>query len=313
MYSKTIATAAIAAAFLLCICVSTGSTLAQSRFSTSAVAVGNTFEDINGDYQLYSDYLEVDSNSDGGFTSVTDVGGSWDGYDRDNIMQTMTLDGSAAAFADYGRIQTYASGTLHNTFYNPQGNLSLYEYDPEADEVLRNPDGVPNHFDVYGYAGFDETLQWGGTAVAYQSTYIFNLHGSNTGEEAFTYIYMKHGDEEAQTWFITDQGDFDLPIYSSTYVHGGAPQDFRLTMFTSFQPNTEHLGDGQTVSGTAAFDRTLELVGIDVRDENGTLLSGVVTGSSGTTYDIMAVPEPTSAVLLGLALAAVMTTRRRVG
>lgn len=64
--------------------------------------------------------------------------------------------------------------------------------------------------------------------------------------------------------------------------------------------NTNTYGIGDTVFGEADFGNTLEVIGVDLRDNNGNLLTGdSITGDSGNSYAITLVPEPSSVLLFG--------------
>ena len=70
--------------------------------------------------------------------------------------QTMTFSGSASASAQYGQLHTYATGTVTNTYYNPN-NAPYIPGDGQT-----NPAGSPTGFSTTGTASFQDTLQHGG-------------------------------------------------------------------------------------------------------------------------------------------------------
>ena len=75
---------------------------------------------------------------------------------------------------------------------------------------------------------------------------------------------------------------------------------------------TEDFEDGSDVTGTVSFGNTLELLGIDLRDENGNLApQGSITRESGEPVAIIAVPEPSALSLLVIASTFIIRRRRR--
>lgn len=273
-----------------------------SRSSDANVGVSNDFGQGNDAFII----LDGDFDSNGAPVSASVQNRAFTGLNSEYNSQTMFYSGSASAYSNFGRLGASASGSVTNNFYNSD-NVKYYDYD--ISEI--NPDGVPNNFIVNGQASFTDTLQYGGTAIAYTSRYILNLTGSVSGGEAFVYIAISHGSSgQSESFFYSATGNYNIPINSTAFV-GGPNQTFSIRMLTSFQADASYYSDGSNFSGSAAFGNTLELVGVDVRDENGILLSATqITGESGTTYAITAVPEPTSLALLGLGGLCVLRRRR---
>lgn len=212
----------------------------------------------------------------------------------------LSFSGSGSAFANYSTLRTASSGTLLNSFFDST-------YDPNS-----NPDGIPQTYFTQSRAEFTQTLQYGGTATNYTSRYLLRLGGTIQGTgRAAVIVELTHAMETPQSWFYEANGSYDLAINSEAYIHGGSPQDFRLSISTLYSFGTAFLDDGSNYSGAANFGNTLEVLGIDLRDENGVLQDqGTITSDSGEMFAIIAVPEPSSFGLL-LVAGVVWAARRR--
>lgn len=212
----------------------------------------------------------------------------------------MNFSARVRASSSFCKLRTYAEGTLENSFFEP--------YFPEEGE----PQGVENFFNAYGAASFTDTLSYGGTAIGYNSRYILNLSGSILGQDAFNYIVLRHANQPVQTWLFSAEGDYNIQLVSNSFVHGTFAQEFSLTLYSYFQSYTGYLTDGETSTGHADFENTLTMVGVELRDENGVLQSnGTITSDSGTAYDIIAIPEPSVALLAVLSSGLLFIKRRR--
>jgi len=206
----------------------------------------------------------------------------------------LDFDATAMATASYNTLRASASGTITNTYFDENYNF-------EANT------GVPTAYFSQGNARFSQTLQYGGTANNYISTYILRLTGSISGNgRAAVSIRLTHASQPAQSWFFREVGTFDLMIFSQAYVHGAFPQEFQLSINTLYSFDMFSFQDGSNASGGADFGSTLEVVGIDLRDEMGNLQpQGTITSDSGQEFAIVAVPEPSSVALLVFAITGV--------
>ncbi|MDP0490692.1 MAG: PEP-CTERM sorting domain-containing protein [Verrucomicrobiota bacterium JB023] len=203
------------------------------------------------------------------------------------------FSGSANAYAAYQRLGTYASGTVGETYF------------PLEEETDRS-----DWFVTWGEASFSEVLSYGGEFTGYQSKYYLQFTGTLTGSDAFTFIELTHGDR-SQTWSFFGEGTYNIPITSETFVHGSFEQTFSLRMFSSFQLYAGDYEDGSSISGTADFGNTLEVIGVDLRDDTGALRTDItITGDSGSNYDVVAIPEPSGSLLLALGSLALLARRR---
>lgn len=210
----------------------------------------------------------------------------------------LTFDGSATAQANYSFLRTSAQGTVDNAYFDPD-----YDFD--------NGTGtVPTAYAVQSIARFQDTLQYGGTATGYNSKYILRVTGNITDYDAFATIELTHGTAQPQRWFFSEPGPIDVTLVSNSFV--GAPnQLFTLELLTGYNADTEFLGEGGFSSASAQFGNTVELLGIEARDDSGMLLAtSDFTSASGTTYGIIrAIPEPTS-LALGLLGACMLFVKR---
>ncbi len=213
----------------------------------------------------------------------------------------LLFSGTGSASAAIQRLQTSASGTLTNSFYD-----SEFVDDPRQGNI-------PYDYVTQSIASFTETLQYGGTATAYTSRYILRLTGTISGDGSYTTISLTHATAPSQFFYFDTPGNYDLTLTSESFVHGLGPQEFSLEILSAVRFSTDFYPDGSNLSGESNFGNTLELIGIDIRDENGVLApEGTVTSGSGATYNIVPVPEPSSLALAGL-FAIGLTLRRKRG
>ncbi|TWT48778.1 hypothetical protein [Botrimarina hoheduenensis] len=214
----------------------------------------------------------------------------------------LTFSGSGTAQANYLFLRTSVQGMVDNTYFDPD-----YNYDNGTGDV-------PTAYAVQSIARFEDTLQYGGTAVGYNSKYIIRVTGTITDYNAFASIELTHGMAPPQRWFFGEPGPIDITLVSNSFV-GAANQPFVLELLTGFNADTEFLGDGGFASAAAQFGNTVELIGIEARDAAGMLLSTTdFTSASGTTYQILAaVPEPASALMIVVASCLCMAQRRMIG
>ncbi len=202
------------------------------------------------------------------------------------------------------------SGAAHDDFYQFYGNASA----SAAIKKLRAQGGgsvdgnlidegfyveeAPDFYTADGIASFSETLAYGGTAVNYNSRYILGFSGTITGN-AFVVITLKHANNPSDMWIFDTPGIYNEVLVSDAYVHGGSPQLFSLTLQSSVNLNPDNIVPD---SGNADFGSTLEVLGIDLRDnDTGELLTAeTVSGESGSRYEVIPVPEPAAFFLFGL-------------
>jgi hypothetical protein len=227
--------------------------------------------------------LGTSGNTTNPFQTVTGAGGSTHPLAGGG---SLGFNGQASATASYNSLRASASGSLTNSFYD-----AAYDH--------ANSTGIPQTYVSQGRADFTQTLQHGGTAVNYTSTYALHVTGTISGNaRAAVSITLTHASETPQTWFYDAVGNYDLIIYSQAYVHGAFAQEFSLSINTLYSFGTISLMDGGNYSGSANFGNTLEVVGIDVRDESGTLIpQGTISSDSGQTFNIISIPEPSSSLL----------------
>lgn len=228
-------------------------------------------------------------------------------FDDDGNFETTTFSGQGSASAQFGRLRAAASGSISNV----QNPVEPYE-----------TGGYPEVFLVDSIAQSTETLHYGGSATSYTSRYIFRVTGNISGEDAFAVLRVKQADDFEELFTFFDSGIVNEMVATDAFVHGGSPQEILVTLNAQYQPLSEFFSPGDGASGAAAFGSTVELIGIDLRDQNGVLLpQGTITSSSGMAIPIVdasTIPEPTSTLLVflaaGVSLASprslLMTSRR---
>jgi hypothetical protein len=269
-------------------------------------------------FEVFSDVTAYAGNDPSDFFAVLDYSGrntnanvasldwsaDFDGFNNDNEEDNMAFYGSGRAQAGFGLLRTEASGTVENVFYNPVDNLPLIEVDGTI-----NPDGVPQRLAGEALAGWVENVQYGGTAIGYSASYVFNLSGFNGGDDSFSFISAGiAGNRESR--FLDGRGFVQETFVTNSYDIAGGIQEIEVRMSSQFQTTTDAWIPGTNVSGSSDFFSTLELTGIIVYDENGDVATDVTAvGESGTVYNV--VPEPSLMIAGGLGLLALARRRKR--
>lgn len=226
----------------------------------------------------------------------------------------MTFNATGTATTTYQSLKAGTSSSLSNTYYDPN-----YTFEDGVQS------GVPTNFDTYSQSQFYETLQYGGSAHDYTSTYRLRLTGSierddfaDTDSEGYyrgaqVTIRLKHGENPTEVWSFREEGNYAFDLFSQTFVHGASPQTFFLEVITNTAYRTQTLPDGSTVAGAANFGNTLQVVGVDLRDNvtGEFLANGSITNQVGESVPIVMVPEPGAAAIAASALVLARRRRRR--
>lgn len=219
-------------------------------------------------------------------------------FDDGESFETTSFSGQGSASARFGRLRAAASGTVSNV----QNPIEPYEFG-----------GYPELFLVDSVAQSTETLQYGGTATSYTSRYLFRVTGNITGDDAFAVLRVKQADDFEELFTFFDSGVVNEIVATEAFVHGGAPQEIQVTLNAQYQPLAEFFSPGDGSSGAAAFGSTVELIGIDLRDENGVLLpQDTITSTSGMVIPIVdagTIPEPSAILVLATALIPIVHRR----
>ncbi len=278
--------------------------LASAELTSFAGLVASNFE--NSDFGEPVD----DAFSNTGALVTANGTASYTGMNSFGSVETMTFSGRGRAQAQYGRLRTFASGTISNTYFNPDN-------EPLVDSFGDiNPDGSPTNLQAFGQATWTDTLQYGGFSAGsgYGARYGFRITGNFSGDAESVFHTLGitiAGNRERYTTENTSPGRyFDLYTTDTYPVNGTTPQTVEIQILSSFGISPETVEDGSRLSGSADFFNTVDLIAVDLVDPAGEVVPRsewtLVTGS-GTDYRV---PEPATIglVLASLAMAAV---RRR--
>jgi len=283
---------------ILALAMLSSSAQAYDVWSQSIVGVSNTSIPGAG-----IGALSFEHNSDGS-TSFATLDHSWTGLNGLGQSQTMNFQGTTITSSNFGRLHSYTDGSVTNSYYNASNPIYW-------DGSNYHEGGSPDNLVSLGFAGFNDTLQFGGTLQAgYKARYIFHLDGFQSGYGNLANLAFTIDGNPTESFFETGQGNINTNWVTGTYeVNGITPQNVSVQFSTQFVLDTFAVADGSSVSGVADFSSTLALTGIEMLDANDNPVTGwTVTSASGTVYE--AVPEPASLFTI-TALAALIAKRRR--
>ncbi|HRK21107.1 MAG TPA: PEP-CTERM sorting domain-containing protein [Fimbriimonadaceae bacterium] len=234
--------------------------------------------------------------TDGGVTSAQ-MDQTWTGLDRNGAEQEMRFQGQTLTQSAFGRLKSYTAGTVTNSYYN-ENNPKYFDWDTGT----YDPEGSPTGLVSLGFAGFNDTLHYGGTLEAgYRARYIFHIEGQSVGYGTFASLSVSIANNPYEDAFFIGAGNYNEIWATQTYeINGITPQDINVQFSSQFVLNTHEVDDGTTASGVANFSSTVTLTGVEVVNANGELVGGwTLTSASGTNYPV---PEPgtMAAVTIGL-------------
>ena len=277
--------------------------MAFGVFSESIMGVS---QNIPGSNMGILDFAYHGDNS----VSATSTNTSFTGLDGSGNPQTMNFTGSNWAQANYGIMKCFASGTVTNTYNNPSNPIY---YDSVNDTY--NPAGSPDTLDSLGFAGFNDTLHFGGSLQAgYQARYYWHVEGNNSDGHAVGDMAFGIQGYSDESFFAFAPGSYNTNWITQSYaVDGVNPQNMHVFFSNQFVVDTFNETDGSTISGTSDFSSTVTLGGIEMLDANGNQVSGwTVTSDSVTQYNtIGSVPEPTSLAVIAIGAIGFVARRRR--
>lgn len=252
-------------------------------------------------------FLNSDLHSDGTLSSAS-TNTSFTGMNGMGNQQTMNFQSTNRAQSEFGRLHCYASGTVTNTYYNA-ANPFYYNSTTNTYNTSGSPDGLYS----LGFAGFNDTLHFGGALQAgYKARYYFHVDGTNTGPGAVADMSFGIQGNADESFFAFDPGYYNTTWVTQSYdVNGVTPQDVHVQFSNQFVVDIWNgVPDGSNISGTSDFFSTLTLAGIEMLDANGNRVTGwTVTSDSGTHY--ATVPEPASFAVMIIGAIGLVTRRRK--
>lgn len=245
----------------------------------------------------------LDFQSGNGSSLTASCNANFTGMDGGGATQTTNFQGVCTTQAGFGVLRSYSFGNVTNTYYNASNP-------PAWDGNNFDPDGSPDSYVSLGFAGFTDTLQFGGALQSgYKARYLFHVSGSNNGYGSVADMSFGIDGYSDESFFAFDPGPVNTIWATQSYdINGITPQDVHVTFSNQFVLNTFDVADGTSTWGESAFQSTVELVGIEITDASGNIVHGVtVTSASGTNYPV---PEPSGLVALAAGMALLAKKRR---
>lgn len=276
----------------------------------AASAVSQAFDTWNyslvGDYNMGSPGIHASAGQDGNGAQIeVNGGGTFTGLDGSGATQTMTYAGTTRTSSQFGRLHSYTELTASNIYYNA-ANPDYQHADGSIDA-----NGSPDGFTSLGFAGFNDTLHYGGTLQAgYKARYVFFCEGTNSGPGCLADLAFQIDGYSAESFFSSGDGQNVHFWGTQSYdINGITPQNVHVQFSNQVVFDLFNYADGLNLHGVSDYSSTLTLDHIEIVDANGALVSGVtVTSDSGTNYQV--VPEPASIVAVGFGLLCIARRRK---
>jgi len=274
---------------------------AQSKFSLAATTAGNEQE-----FGYNSGNTSLNANYSGTGSAVTaSTNKNFSGFDSWGDPQTMNINSTSFATAEFGILKSSASATITNPFYSSD---NPWYWNPGTSQIQTN--GVPDFFLIAGTSSYSDVFTYTGLGAGFTVNFFYHVDGTLTGDTAYNTLWVtNNGVTEYFDVEADENGNVDQVFVTHKYAPNANSQISHTTSLTSgISARLYELDEGVNIVAESNFANTVSLVGMVAYDASGNVASGwSFTAGSGATYPV---PEPTTMVILGIGALAALKRRK---
>lgn len=275
--------------------------VAQSSIATSAFVVATN----SGYDPLYYNTIGTGDYSPIGSPVSSYGSATFTGLRQDEEIGTMTFTGASSASSGYGRLRTYAYGSVEGSYFNSENPEYYHSPTGEVNEA-----GSPDQLIAYGQASYNDTFTYTNVGAAVTVNFFYQITGTFEGVAGYHSVYVEQNGQSDYILLDISDGLLINQTWATRQfnISDSVPNSHRATSLSQFDFRPEFYPDGGDYEGTVSFGSTVTMVGMELRDGDGNLVSGwALDASSGTLYPV---PEPSALALSAIGALALVRRRR---